>query len=754
MRSRFQIFIAIALYAAGIQFSTAAEIPQICPDVRGPSVLVGPFTISGAPRQTLDQEFGNILTYSVISWLSASHELTAVPWTSDPVSFEMRQISDLSDLLQAPLFYNAKPKIEADKEGFRRVTSIANALKIRGCNFLFGGSIIFEGPSTLISAYILDTENSVLSRPSGPFYYDRSLPIAQLGASLAKTLLQQLKPVLLSPRKVEVGCLRLIGSASDSASVTLAQKLAKVLQETLVESLERTPGDLQLQPSHAGICEGPEAEFTDGTSFALLTGDINVAGAEPVFTPRIRLNVHDVKDGFRSVPISLAPATFNANRFTSVARNYVEQALLFFDALDYADTTVSDLTELRAKIDDTSLFSQFMKTGTDSENPDAESLLMLGYRSLSRQSLDPLSFAILGSAFAQKGKFELAAANLTRAIQLLNSSTQVEQQPAPLGNETERTRFEAHCLELLAVAQSGLGYFQAADDSTRRAVARFRQIQDADAVARVVRVAAQISLKNNQVATAIQLLKQDSSTETNYKNLILLGSLLASDGKLEDATSKLDSALHSLDRSDSASRSALGDAFEAIGDQWLIRNSNTNARSNFIKALQAREAQRTHYKLAFAAMTANDFASAEGEFNTVIASRREDDGRWLEAAWLQLLEVDLLMGKFAEVVAKSNTASEALRGPGYDDARLFIEYVRLIARALIKEPPTPDEQLQKELVHLRSNKVGSISNLKWNSENVDKLIAEPQSFLGPDHPYSLEHMEIIRQARSSVASQQ
>jgi tetratricopeptide (TPR) repeat protein len=719
--------------------------------------LVGPFTISGAPRYYLDQELGNIVTYGVVSWLSANQQLAVVPLILDQKNFKSRQLVDLADLLQAPILYDEKPDIGKDREGFRRITSIANALKARGCDFLFGGSISFEGSVISISTYILNTEKTTLSRGAGPLYYNHSTPSAQLSAWLAERLLDELKPALLAPLKLEIGCLRVSGgsaTALDGAKAILAQKMAKQIHDSLIETLEQTPGTQdQASPSKA-ICETPEAEFSDTKAFALLTGDISFGAPEPTFTPRIRVNVHDPENGSRSVPISLAPTNFDPGKYRRVAKNYVEQVRLLLEALNGAETTLADLTDVHFQINDTGLLSRFLNITTEnaSESAETEHSLVLGYKSLSRESSNPLSFAILGAGFLQKGKFELAETNLSRAVQLLESTNQAESPWFSKGehSESERKLIDAHCLELLAVAQSSIGYFQAADRSVRTSIDLFRQIHDPRSVGRVRRVAAQISLKNHDIESAIRGLEADESLSSDYKSLTFLGSLEASQGKLEEASKNLNLALRLLDGNDGPARLALGDAFEAIGDQWLNQKSNADARSSFENALQAREAQSTRYKLAFAAMKAGDLVSAENGFRDVTQGRQEDSGRWAEAAWLELLEVELLKGKFSGVITQSDIASVALRGPAHDDARFVVEYLRLLARSLIAEPVTSSEILSHELEHLQSRQFGSAANLNWNSDKIDNLIEEPQKFLDSTHPYTVEHLDIIRQAQSAV----
>ena len=204
----FQILIEIASIQAGF----AQDASQICPDSpRTISVLVGPFTVSGTPRSYFDQEIGNVISYSLVGWLSAIPELSVIPWKSGGRGFDSRQLTDLSDLLDLSIQYEATPD-RTDKDGFRRVSAIASALKAQSCDYLFGGTVNFDNSAITVSTYLMNTDPLTLSRRTGRFFYDRSASIAQLTASISKRLVNELTPKFIAQRRFEIGCFRGLSS--------------------------------------------------------------------------------------------------------------------------------------------------------------------------------------------------------------------------------------------------------------------------------------------------------------------------------------------------------------------------------------------------------------------------------------------------------------------------------------------------------------------------------------------------------------
>ena len=255
-------------------------------------------------------------------------------------------------------------------------------------------------------------------------------------------------------------------------------------------------------------------------------------------TPRVRLNVRDTENGYRSVPISLAPANYDQNRTSAAVQSYVEQVVLFLQALGQTDHALFDLTDVRFKVDDAVLLERFKELTTENADvSDPDAYLVLGYKALSREATDPLSFAVLGGALVLKGKWELAFANLSRAKQLLDDPSVVAgfKFKNEQGGSLEQRYISAHLMELLSVAQSNIGYAQSADLSIRTAKNGFQQINDSEGVSRCDRIAAHFLLRRHEIDAAIARLQDSTSVISSYKTLVFLGSLQASQGKLDDA---------------------------------------------------------------------------------------------------------------------------------------------------------------------------------------------------------------------------
>ena len=642
-----------------------------------------------------------------------------------------------------------------DKDGYRQIVAISNALKAESCDYLFGGTVNFDNSAVTISTYLMNTDPLSLSRRTGNFFYDRSVPIAQLASSISKSLVIELAPKFIAPRKFEIGCFRLLGSnadPSDAGQKASAEKLAQRVQGTLTDVLAQQSGNPDVSASEKAVCESAEATFSDPNSFGLLTGDIAITQRGGSLTPRIRLSVRDSENGSRSVPISLAPTSFDAGRTSIAVQNYVDQVTLFLRALGQSDHALFDLTDVRFKVDDALLLDRFKALTTeDTDALDPDAYLVLGYKALSREAADPLSFAILGGALVLKGKWELAATNLSRAKQLLEdpSAAVSFRSNNARGPSFERTYVSAHLMELLSVAQSNIGYSESADSSIRMAKVEYQRINDPEGISRSDRIAARLLLRRHEIDAAVARLQDSTAVISSYKTLILLGSLQASQGKLGDAIKSLDLGMNQLDRSDKSSRVSLGDAYEAVGDQFLDAGDFPNGRLSFEKALRAREAQSTRYKIGFAAKKSGDLGTAVEAFKAVTLDQTDAKGRWVEASWLEMLEANLLLGHFASVVADARAATEMLSGARYGDSRFVIQYLSFVAESFVV-PATPPDTLVRDLDGLRSYRTGSAANLKWKSDNIDRLISEPQSYLDRDHSYTLRNLDLVRQAQSIV----
>jgi tetratricopeptide (TPR) repeat protein len=759
------LFLAVVWFGvSGIAPSSYADdLPPICASAM-PTVLIGPFTVSGATRSNLDAEVGNIIAYTIVALLFDSRELAVMPWNPGFRGFESRQLSDLTELLGAPLSYESTPE-RTDKEGFRRIGAIANALRTRGCDYLFGGSIFFDASTISISTYLLNSRTAEISRRAGASSFDRATSLGQVIASLTERLRRELQPSFLPQRKFEIGCLRLSSGPQtqtqiDSSKIATAKMLSREIQQGILEVLRQKTKNFRSQFPDEGICQSPEAEFVDSNSFALFTGEISLSESANTLTPRIRMNVRD-GDRLRSVPITLMQADLDPSKIASVERSYFEQIRLFFEALGESSLALLELTNLNFQIDEAEQFSKFKLFDLEATDPpDADAYLILGYKLLSRELASPLSFSILGVAFLQKGKWELAIASLSRAMQLaqdqiifLNSSA-----ASPVrADAIDRDFFVAHCWELLASAQLNAGFADDAGLSLAKARAQFKMINDPKGVGRVNRISAKLTLRTQGAAKAIQQLKEGSVDQSDYRSLLLLGTLEASKGNLDEALTTLDAVAVQMDRSDSPARIALGDAYEAIGDQLLDKKEQLSVGSwiltqaSFEKALEAREAQSSRYKLAYAIKASGDLAKAENIFRLIANSPKdENDIRWIEAAWLELLETDLLLGRFDYVVERSSLALDVLRGPLHDDARLVVKYISLLASSLSVAPLTPREQLLKELQQLEFRQIGSVSNLNWSSDQIDQLISDPQRFLNRDHPFTTANLDIIRSAQKFI----
>ena len=96
-----------------------------------------------------------------------------------------------------------------------------------------------------------------------------------------------------------------------------------------------------------------------------------------------------------------------------------------------------------------------------------------------------------------------------------------------------------------------------------------------------------------------------------------------------------------------------------------------NGRLSFEKALRAREAQSTRYKIGFAAKKSGDFRAAVQALKIVAFDQTDNKGRWVEASWLEMLEANLLLGNFSDAYADAPAAVEILSGARYEDFEVY-----------------------------------------------------------------------------------
>jgi tetratricopeptide (TPR) repeat protein len=709
------------------------------------TILVGPFTVAGQEMTTSNISLEQIIPFAIAGWLTASPNLRATPYKGNYIGFEGRQYTDLLPLLAAPILYDHTPAVtengrgnrptDEDIQANRRITNLSRVLRRAGCDYLFGGHItIGVNENLIISSYLLTTETAELSRKTGTIIPDSSITASQAAGMLASNLLKVLNPKSPKSTNLEVACFRVNG-APDPSVLEFAKVLATKAQEAVIDDLATNPAYPELASPQQAVCSTPEAVIQSDSTREIITAEIGFDGDDVTLAPYVRIIRND-KQIHTSVPIRLSPTTAHKNHLSAAIRNYIEQVHLFVNAIQSTDQGEGILKDFDQSLSREVLLNALQPVIPGAEASLSDNLLVLGYRALSQRPDDPQSLAVLGAALLQKQKPNFAMYTLDKAIKLMST----QPQPYVLGR----------CYEMLGQAQKEEGYKKKAIESLKSAIRIYRKSGLAD-LGRANRALALLLLSDGDKDGAIKQLEMQGNLTKDYDSLILLSSIRAAEGDMTSARDLLSKAAPLIPPSDKQRALALGDVYEALGNALLGSrdlDSAKQARDLFEKALDLRESQRTRYLAGFAAYKSRDFTGASEHYQQIVS--HEGEPRWTEAAWLNLVECLVLQGKFNDASSQADKALERLSGPVFDDSRLVVLYVQLIARALSPgSKPKDSDELVSKIQKLSSEGTASISKLLWQSDELDSFLRDPRRYLGA-RPYSADGIPIVARAREML----
>jgi tetratricopeptide (TPR) repeat protein len=294
-----------------------------------------------------------------------------------------------------------------------------------------------------------------------------------------------------------------------------------------------------------------------------------------------------------------------------------------------------------------------------------EAAIVAAFRRLAQDEDDLLANYVLGKALLAKGDNDpLALQYLKRIETKISSSPQrlqaeyFEQLGRALTNTTRRA-------EGIAAYQSSLSRFRSDN-------------RDLDA-GRVSRSIALAYLKNGDPTRAKDTLLSQPNLENDVASMTLLTRLHSASGRHDEADDVLSRASR-LRPGDSESRRELANANELLGLDFVGQKKYELALRRFQASLEFQDGSRVRYYAGVAAFLLGDYGESMMHYEKAVESPIGLTPSLYRAAWLNLLEVYVLAGRFDLLESR---AEQALAKVQVDlRFRVISSYLRLIGRTL------------------------------------------------------------------------
>jgi tetratricopeptide (TPR) repeat protein len=595
-------------------------------------------------------------------------------------------------------------------------------LKALGCDFVIGGVVLDELRAAGITPYLIDVSNGTVEQPFTSVSFRRADELVQLGRTLGESFSGALAHHTEDKRRGSIrfwiGC---FGPAVDAA------KALPISTDELIHAVARglaAATEVHVVESHCEPVDLRRLAETDKT--ALFSGVVSRDGkaVQPRFDFLIR---EGAPITLRTDPKMLGPGGRDAlsQQYLNEAATFVValKSQMFQEALYKQDMVRKDQAETARILFEyvENLLSERPSNTAESEDKVAR-VFSAGYQALSASpsNRDAASLAhyVLGAGLLARSEPQLAISQLTSSFDLsLN---------LPVNNAAQRH-------EVTALAYSALGAHNSAISELEEASKKYK----AASLKQYLRVRKSIgterlTIKDYDDARADFETIPESARD--FTTLVELGDAYLGLGDADKALTIYLQAMGTKNTIEVGAASVVRAKLAKI--YFSLAEGTPECKS---KEQYYREASRQEYnpeytfKAGITAYSQKEYGPAIADFEAIVNNETNAPTSfwWLQSAWLDLIESEILVGRLSKAEMDAARAANEIfvHSP---DARFLATYLRAIARAVDVEdfgkgPLTEDSVYQATISQaneLREASPEKKLTLNWDNKKLAAFYRE------------------------------
>src|SRR5882724_589742 len=660
----------------------------------GPRLLIGRFSLFGDFESSLGRSVEPAIVGTLAGNLLSRRDLPAAVsvWSQDAADTNR----ELSALIQDAFVGGASN----DKIGSRRRADLQTALQRNNCDYLFGGRIAKDADIVVVTSYLFDVARPESLIPFPALSLDAKA-IFGVGDRLSNDLALYLhKRAVQQPerRTVEIECLRV------AAVPELARKeieiLAKALRRRLSQDLSTLKFSTPAISDGPSICATPQSDASPSAA-ASASGEFGFENETVELRPIVRIVNRDGAAEPSIFTFNLPSASRPMAAAVDLLNDYVRTVHEFLVAVtkDGAFPSLGGMETPETAEDLLRVWNSAARNG------EFERGALAAYHMLSVHGDHAAVQYVLGAVLRRKKENELALEHFLRA----------GKDQSKLAPEVQAELNEAIGI-LHPNRGDALPYF-------RQARSLYEAQGKSSDARRCQRFVALTLFMTGEGPAAFQELELLNDLDSNVATLLLLGRMSALSSKYQEAEIWLGRVLK-LQPDNLDARGLLADINEDLGRQELAARNFGGARRHLALSLQYRDDTGVRYLSGLAAHNADDYAAAISVYESIVNGPTEKtELRWIEGAWLNLLECYLLTKNYSAVETSGQRAISTIGGAV--SARMIISYMRF-ASAVLGNPLASPEELRKNpsLKDLQdaTATTGSEGRSSWDNTRIDKLI--------------------------------
>jgi tetratricopeptide (TPR) repeat protein len=711
-RSSLLLLILVSFYATP---SIADQLNIRCAPAtaNAKAVMVGRFKSAYKSGALVPDPLEPLIQHGVAATLNANGRTVPTIW-----DVEQSDDSTLKLLIQAVFARGTEPGATSDRIN----ASLSHELRQRGCDYLVGGDLNIGAGFTIVSPYLFDVARGTVEVPFKPLATAREDGIVDLGMEFGTRLAEELshrsKPGNLSEFTWLVGCF-LIDGTDGKAGLALAQHLTTEVSAELSGDQNYSFG---VRPA-GSKCE----PIGEANKAVLLTGNVLAGETALSLRPRFEFGSRRLTLDKRDTRPSASDEL--TRQYLSEVKTFIFAAALpgFVDALFRDEDSQDSVSDLEVIADDLGAMLIEGDTAVSYATEKVGKSLAKTYLALSRKTDDPvisaLSHMIFGTvlqaaARSQGGRPESVSYSLL-AIDQLNHSLAISRKVPP--------RTEAQRDEALGMLYARLGAHEAAVYFLEDAFTHYKSQTLVDAQARVRKEIGHIRVSVGDLKHARSEFEAVPNLTNDFEALASLGDVSLKLGELAGANGAerwYNDALKLAPES-SIVRTKLSQVYGGLAG----RSGQVADQEKYYRlALALEEDAGYHYNLGLIEYNKGAYTQAVQEYRTIVDAKSTDlqSYRWVEAAWLNLLEAEMLAGELPDAIRDSGRAADLVFN-GNPGSRLLAMYLRVVAEAL--KETTGDVSLLYQS-HNYQAVIDEMNNLGSAPTEAVKFGGEPPRSIG------------------------
>ncbi len=550
----------------------------------------------------------------------------------------------------------------------------------RGCDYVVGGEVTATGKLYIITPYLFDVRAGTLEVPFEPVAGTDILFNAKvLAERLTKTLEKRDSAKGGIRTDFLVGCFRLPNAADQQQFDTISRAITRFASSE-ISGDPHFPG-VAVRPLDS-VCKDAAVSPDAQSRVILFTGEIELAGKLVSLRPRFEMT--EPQGSRIAVTMDRIVQQGTLDEFIRQYTNEVRTFAVIFGGPVLEDAAVQSLSRPRPVNDLVALSAEFDALLGGSRYTEA---FGLSYRVISDNPDFSKAISIsrftIGRALLKRSETVLALSQLTKALAL-------QEGLPPLT--------KAQLNETVGNTYAALGAHPAAITRLEDASAAYDGLGLTPQVAAVRKAIAGVRLKTGDLKRAKADLQSVPNLSADFDALLLLGQVSLRAGELDGRGGALQWVNDALKVRDAPEARALAaDIHGTIGRRASHEKKPKLAESSFRNSLEYRENAEFRYLAGYAAYEDGRLDKAADDFRKIVNSTEPTPFRWTEAAWLALLECNILAGNYAEADQQGEQATNSVFLK-VSESQILALYLRTVARALL-EPRQEASTFEKDPIY-------------------------------------------------------